>query len=104
MATEHAVLDDTGGGTGRRAGEEGKDGAVAEATYLDVVTMPSSTDPEMQKLLLRQRELTDALDALKRRRTSMSADEYDREFEKLATELAVVSREIRRRGGGGAIA
>lgn len=101
MATETSVLDDTGAGTGRRAGEDGQDGAVAEATYLDVVAVATSADPEVQKLLTRQRELTDALDALKRRRTSMTAEEYDREFERLATELAVVSREIRRRGGSG---
>jgi hypothetical protein len=99
MATEHAVLDDTGAGNGRRAGEAGEDGAVADATYLDTVAAPTSTDPEIQKLLLRQQALTNELDALKRRRPAMSAEEYDREFERLATELALVSREIRQRGG-----
>jgi len=100
LATEHALLDDTGDGEGRLAGAEGDDGAIAEATYLDTVAAPTSSDPEIQKLLLRQQALTEELDALKRRRASMSAEDYDREFERLATELALVAREIRRRGGG----
>jgi hypothetical protein len=100
LATEHAAIDDTGAGTGRRAGDEGADGAVAEATYLGTVAAPTSTDPEILKLLVRQQALTSELDALKRQRPTMSAEEYDREFERLATELAVVSREIRARGGG----
>jgi hypothetical protein len=101
MATEHALLDDTGDGEGRLAeDEQAEDGAVAEATYLDVVEVPTSSDPEVQKLLVRQRELNDALDDLRRRRPTMTAEEYDSEFERVVTELAVVSAEIRRRGGG----
>ena len=100
MATEHAVLDDTGAGNGRRAADEGEDGAVAEATYLDTTAAPTSSDPEVQKLLVRRQALLNEIDALKRRRPSMSAEEYDRAFERLAVELATVSQEIRRRGGG----
>lgn len=100
MATERALLDDTGDGEGRLAGGEGVDGAVAESTYLDTVAAPTSDDPELQKLLLRQRALTDEIDALRRRRQTMTTEEYDREFERLVTELALVSSEIRRRGGG----
>jgi len=100
LPTEHAMLDDTGDGSGRLAAGEGDDGAVAEATYLDTVAVPTSTNPEVLKLLLRQQALTDELDALRRRRPAMSAEEYDREFERLATELALVAREIRRLGGG----
>jgi len=100
LATERALLDDTGDGEGRLAGGEGEDGAVAEATYLDTVAAPTSEDPELQKLLLRQQALTDEIDALRRRRRTMPVEEYDREFERLVTELALVSSEIRRRGGG----
>jgi hypothetical protein len=99
MATEHAVLDDTGKGEGRRAGQEGDDGAVAEATYLDTLAAPTSSDPELQKLLDRRQALLNEIDALKRRRGSMSEEDYDREFEKLAIDLALVSRQIRERGG-----
>ncbi|HUF47508.1 MAG TPA: hypothetical protein VMM93_06790 [Vicinamibacterales bacterium] len=100
MATEHAVLDDTGKGQGRRAGADGDDGAVAEATYLDTTAAPTSSDPELQKLLLRRQVLLNEIDALKRRRASMSEADYDREFEKLAIDLALVSRQIREHGGG----
>ena len=101
MATEHAVLDDTGDGEGRLAeAEDAADGVVAEATYLAVVEVPTSSDPEVQRLLVRQQELNDELDDLRRRRSTMVTEEYDREFERLVTELAVVSAELRRRGGG----
>jgi hypothetical protein len=51
-------------------------------------------------LLDRQRALTDQIDELRRQRATMPPDEFDKAFEKLATELATVSAEIRKRGGG----
>ncbi len=99
MATEVAVLDDSGDGGGRDAAAKGDDGAVAELTYLDGTALPSSSDPETQKLLVRQRDLTEQMDDLRRRRATMPAEEYDRAFEKLALELAEVSREVRKRTG-----
>lgn len=100
IRTEHAMLDDSGDGEGRLATDDGEDGLVAEATYLDVVATPTSTDPEMQKLLLRQQALSAEIEALRRRRPTMPAEEYDKAFERLVTELAVVSGQIRARGGG----
>lgn len=100
MATEVAVLDDTGDGTGQDAASKGKDGAVAELTYLDAVRLPTSSDPETQRLLVRQQDLTEQMDDLRRRRATISAEEYDRTFEKLALDLAEVSREVRKRTGG----
>lgn len=99
LATEHSVLDDTGDGVGRDAAGTGPDGVVAGVTYLDTVTLPKSSDPEMQQLLLRQQSLTEQIDDLRRRRLSMPTDVFDREFEKLMIELAVVSRDVRRKGG-----
>ncbi len=58
-----------------------------------------SADPEVQQLLIRQQALTEQIDDLRRRRVSMSAEEFDREFEKLVTDLALVSRDVRRRMG-----
>jgi len=100
LRTEHALIDDTGDGEGRLATDEGDDGLVAEATYLDVVAAPTSSDPEMQKLLQRQQALNSEIEALRRRRPTMAAEEYQKEFERLVTELAVVSRQIREKGGG----
>jgi hypothetical protein len=99
MATEVAVLDDSGDGGGQDAAAKGTDGAVAELTYLDAAALPASSDPETQKLLVRQRDLTEQMDDLRRRRATMPAEEYDRAFEKLALELAEVSREVRKRTG-----
>jgi hypothetical protein len=99
MATEHAVFDDNGDGKGRDAVAAGDDGTVAGLTYLDVVATPKSSDPEMQQLLNRQQTLTEQVDELRRRRPSMAADEFDREFEKLIVDLALVSRDVRRKAG-----
>lgn len=100
MATERAVLDDTGDGVGRDATATGPDGVVAGLTYLDVVELPKVADPEVQQMILRQQALTEQVDELRRRRPSMLPAEFDREFEKLIVELALVSREVRRRTGG----
>ena len=49
------------------------DGTVAGLTYLDAVEVPKSSDPEVQKLLVRQQALTEQVDDLRRRRTTMAA-------------------------------
>jgi hypothetical protein len=99
MATELAVLDDDGDGKGRAASASGPDGSIAALTYLDAVTIPTVADPEVHQLLVRQRALTEQVDELRRRRTTMAAEAYDKELERLLTELATVSREVRRRTG-----
>ncbi|HWB15241.1 MAG TPA: hypothetical protein VG538_02445 [Vicinamibacterales bacterium] len=100
MATEIALLDDNGDGKGTIAGtENAADGNVAAVTYLQGAAAQTSTDPETQRLLTRQRELTDQIDALRRRRGEMAADEYNRTLEGLLTELATVSHDVRQRQG-----
>jgi len=100
MSTERAVLDDTGDGVGRDAASTGPDGVVAGLTYLDVVELPKVADPEVQQMIVRQQTLTEQVDELRRRRPSMLPAQFDREFEALIVELALVSREVRRRTGG----
>ena len=100
MATEKAVFDDTGDGVGRDAATTGPDGTIAGLTYLDTATMPTSSDPAVQDLIGRQKTLTEQVDELRRKRPTMPAEEFDREFEKLIVELAVVSRDVRRKTGG----
>ncbi len=99
LSTETAILDDTGDGKGRVATDTGDDGVVAGLTYLDVVAVPKSGDPAVQALLVRQQQLTEQIDDLRRRRPAMSSDDFDREFEKLIIDLATVSRDVRRKGG-----
>jgi len=100
LPTEHAVFDDTGQGTAHDAAVTGGAGTVAGLTYLDAVAAPSSSDPEMQQLLVRQQALMQQVDDLRRRQPEMTPEAYDQEFEKVITELALVSRDVRRKGGG----
>lgn len=100
LSTEHAVFNDTGDGKAHDATSAGGDaGVVAGLTYLDTVAVPKAADPEVQQLLIRQQALVEQVDELRRRRPSMSADDFDREFEKLIVDLALVSRDVRRRAG-----
>ncbi len=97
MATETAAIDDDGDGKPRTGPATGPDGNVAALTYLDGVVVATSANPEVQKLLVRQQALTEQVDDLRRRQGSMPAAQYESELEKLLTELAVVSRDIRLR-------
>jgi len=97
MATETAALDDDGDGKGRIATAEGPDGSIAALTYLDAVSVPTASDPEIQRLLVRQQELTEQIDDLRRRRASMPAADFDAQLEKLLTELATVSSQVRQK-------
>lgn len=99
LSTETAMFDDNGDGKGRSATQTGDDGSVAALTYLDVLETPKSSDPALQALLDRQRQLTEQVDDLRRRRSSMTADDFDREFEKLIVDLATVSRDVRKKTG-----
>ncbi len=97
MATETALLDDNGDGKGRIASAEGDDGSIAALTYLGGVVLPTSTDPEVQALLARQRALTEQVDELRRKQGTMPAEQYQREFEQLMLDLAQVSAEVRKK-------
>jgi hypothetical protein len=55
----------------------------------------------LQMLLQQQEDLTLQVEQLKRKKSSMSADDYDKEMERLLIELATLGRDIRKRGGGG---
>ncbi len=100
LPTERAALDDDGDGVGRSAGAEGKDGSLAGVTFLEPAPSSKTKDPELKKLLLQQEDLTNQIQALNRRQSSMTPDAYSKELERLTTELALVAREIRQRGGG----
>ena len=99
MSTETPTIEDTGDGKGRSAVATGDDGAIAALTYLDVVAAPTAADPEVRALLVRQQTLTEQIDELRRRRATLSAADFDREFEKLIIDLALVSRDVRKRTG-----
>lgn len=98
LATERALLDDTGDGAGKEAGELGDDGAVASRWFLDAgPAVDASSDPALSELLARRDALETALDELRRKREFMPPADYARELEQLLIEHARVSRRIRNR-------
>lgn len=98
MPTESAVLDDTGTGKGRDAAAlTTADAGPAALMYLDTPVVATSNDPETQRLLARQQALNDQLDELRRKKSAMPADDYDKAFEALMLDLAAVSRDLRAR-------
>lgn len=99
MATETAVIDPTGDGKGLLATAEFPANSPAALFYFDAPRVASTGDSELQQLLGRQQALTDQIDDLRRRQATVPPDEYARQLEALLTELAEVSREVRRRSG-----
>ena len=98
LATERSLLDDNGDGLGSSASEQGQDGAQASRTYLEVEQPGAApTDEELLKLLQRKALLEGELEELKIRRAFLAAEEYAKEFERIVTEYARVSSEIRKR-------
>jgi hypothetical protein len=104
LLTEHALLDDNGDGVGSPAPpEDGEDGAVARRRFL----APGSgrpgvvADPELAGLYARRDSLQAEVDALRDERGTMTAEAYESRLEALLVDLALLTREIRAREGGG---
>ena len=95
LSTERALLDDTGAGIGRESQNPGTDGIVARVTYLEPEASVTSGDAALAALLKRKEDLEAQVEALKSRKATMSAEQYQTELEKLLLELARVSQAIR---------
>jgi hypothetical protein len=96
LATERPLLDDTGDGVGREAGSAGRDGTLAQITYLQPDVPPSMAgNPELATLMRQRAEVENKLDVLKAGKETMSADRYQAELERLLLELARLDRSIR---------
>jgi len=96
LPTERPLLDDTGAGVGREAGNPGTDGTIAAVTYLEpepAAALPGDT--ALGALQKRLAELQIALEELKAKKPTMPPEQYDAELEKLALEIARVSAQIR---------
>jgi len=90
IQTEHAALDD------------GREGKLAGTLFLEsdrakMAATAKIADPELRALLDAQRVLENQVAALRLRKESMEPAEYERESEKLLTELALKTRAIRER-------
>jgi hypothetical protein len=102
MLTEHALLDDTGDreGTAQPA-PDGKEGRIASILSLGTVASVDEppTDPRLRALYDERRALERRVESLRLLKDSMDPQRYASELEKVLTELALKSRQIREAGG-----
>ncbi|HLG17316.1 MAG TPA: hypothetical protein VJH03_22905 [Blastocatellia bacterium] len=97
LATEHAVIEDSGDGVGHEEATAG-DGALARTTYLDSRHIEhAGADAEMTRLLGERQRLEEAIEKLKARKNEMRAEDYDAELERLLVELAKVNQAIKKK-------
>ena len=99
LATERGVLDDTGNGEGREAGQDGADGFLAARTFVGagIDPLPLVTESSLVPLVEQRNALEDQVARLRSQKNEVEPDDYWRELERLLIELARASREIRRR-------
>ena len=98
LSTEHALLDDNGDKAGSGdPSTNGPDGKAASLLAIgsaaDAAALP--TDPKLRALVLEQRELEHRVESLRLLKESMEPAKYQSELEKLVTDLALKTREIR---------
>jgi hypothetical protein len=98
LATEHAMLDDNGDGEGSQdPTATGADGKLAASMSLGSVAeaAPLPEDPKLRALILERRDLERRVESLRLLKESMPPAKYTAELERLVTELALKTREIR---------
>jgi hypothetical protein len=102
MATEHAVLDDNGDKEGSmEPGRQAKDGQSASVLAIGSLRRQAAPANEKLRALYAERDaLERRLESLKLLKSGMDAAKYAAELEKLATDLALKTREIRAAEGG----
>jgi hypothetical protein len=98
LSTEHAVLDDNGDRAGSAdpstSGADGKAASLlAIGSAADAASLP--TDPKLRALVLEQRDMEHRVESLRLLKESMDPAKYQSELEKLVTDLALKTREIR---------
>jgi hypothetical protein len=98
LQTEHAQLEDMGAKAGVDApdGRTGE-GVLARRFFLDgaFVSRAGANDPQLASLYKDKFSLEDQIDALRTRKTGMTADAYDDALEDLLVQLARKARSIR---------
>lgn len=105
LLTEHALLDDDGDGKGSEnppLDAVGGDGSVARRVTLrpSVAVAGAESDTVVARLVREQGALQRQLDALRARKESLPAAEYEQQLEALLLRLAEIGAEIRSRTGG----
>lgn len=98
LATEHAVLEDTGRGEATRDPnpENGQGLAAGRFVLLRIgaESQAAARNPAKLKLLGRKEEIEQAIDKLKYEKAAMRADEYKSKLADLLVELAQVQEEL----------
>jgi hypothetical protein len=98
LATEHAMLDDNGDRQGSQdPTPTGADGKLAASLSLGSVAdaAPLPADPTLRALVLERRDLERRVESLRLLKDSMPPAKYAAELERLVTDLALKTREIR---------
>jgi hypothetical protein len=98
MLTEHAILSDDGEKQGTQTpSADGKQGRVASVLTMGsaAATDPLPSDPKVRALYVERRDLERRIEGLKLLKESMEPARYASELERLATELALKTRQIR---------
>ena len=98
MLTERAMLEDGGDGEGSlEPAANGKDGRVASILSLGTPTeaLKLPDDPALRTLYQERRAIEQRVEALKLMKASMAPAQYTAELEKVLTELARKTQEIR---------
>jgi hypothetical protein len=103
MATEHALLDDNGDKQGSmEPGRQAKDGQSAAVLAIGSLRQQAlPTDEKVRALYLERQQIERRIEALKLLKSGMEPEKYAAELEKLATDLALKSRQIREVEGKG---
>jgi hypothetical protein len=97
LATEHALLEDTGKGDGvKDPSIENGEGSIAGRFNLIRLGSVAAVakDPEKQKLLKHQEDVEAAIDELRYKKASMDQAEYKKELQQLLIDLAQTQAEI----------
>ncbi|MBI4887523.1 MAG: hypothetical protein HY824_10545 [Acidobacteria bacterium] len=98
LATEHAMLDDNGDKTGSQTpSPAGGDGKLAAALSLgsaaDAAPLPE--DPTLRALYLERRDIERRVESLRLLKDSLPPAMYASELQRLVTDLALKTRDIR---------
>jgi hypothetical protein len=101
LLTEHAQLDDNGDGIGTRVPErDSADGALAATVHLGAAPTGTATGVSLDQgrltLQFEARELVDRIEALKRRKRTLTYPAYEEALEVLLVTLALNRRAFRR--------
>ena len=103
LPTEHALLDDNGDRQGSmEPGRQAKDGQSAAVLAIGSMRQQAlPADEKVRALYVERQQIERRIESLKLLKSGMDPEKYAAELEKLATELALKSRQIRDAEGKG---